>query len=171
MTETQESGMQLQKWAVSHQPKFYEREYWSQVLFVRDRVAGILAPTYEEYREIQDSRMKVVSEHAVKGVALPVFQVKLADNTVFTMRCNFRDWIVSVNSLHDIEADFMGLFNPNNRICELYYDFPEGLIYGPYAENKKQFTIELPSENYLFAFFWIFAHQVVGNRNKDGRGT
>lgn len=175
MTATQEAGMQLQEWANAHQPAetlIYKDSYWDQIIFVRDKIAGLLAKTYEEYKVIQAS-MKVISEHTSKSVRLPVFRVELADGTAFTMRYNFYNWKVSVISPRNVKADFMGLFNPNERIHEVYCEgFPKGLVYGPYAENKRQFTIELPPGNYhLFMFFWIFAHQVLGNRNKDGRGA
>lgn len=174
MATASETSMQLQEWANTHQPAenlIYKDGYWKQIIFVRDKIAGLLATTYEEYKAIQ-ANMKVVSMHTSKSVRLPVFRVELADDTTFTMRYNFYDWKVSVNSPHDVEADFMGLFDPNRRINSVYCEgFPEELVYGPYTENKRQFTIELPADNYhLFIFFWIFAHQVLGNRDKEGRG-
>ncbi|OHB02238.1 MAG: hypothetical protein A3A96_02150 [Candidatus Zambryskibacteria bacterium RIFCSPLOWO2_01_FULL_39_39] len=175
MTTTQETGMRLQEWAETHQPAetlIYKNGYWDQIIFVRDAITPLLAKTDEEYKEIQ-AGMKAISEHTSKSVRLPVFRVELADGTAFTMRYNFYDWKVSVSSPRDVEADFMGLFNPNEHVHEVYCEgFPKGLVYGPYAENKRQFTIELPSGNYhLFTFFWIFAHQVLGIQNKDGRGA
>lgn len=167
MTARQKADTQLQEWANAHQPAetlIYKDGYWDQIVFVRDTIAGLLAKTYEEYQVIQAS-MKVISEHASKSVRLPVFRVELADGTAFTMRYNFHDWKVSVNSSHDVETDFMGLFKPDERVHEVYCEgFPKGLVYGPYTENKRQFTIELPPGNYhLFTFFWIFAHKVLGN--------
>ena len=175
MTATQEASTQLQEWANAHQPAenlIYKDGYWNQIVFVRDNIAGLLTKTYEEYQAIQDS-MKVISEHTSKSVRLPVFRVELADGTMFTMRYNFHNWKVSVSSPRDVEADFMGLFNPSEQIHQVYCEgFPKGLVYGPYAENKRQFTIELPPGNYhLFMFFWIFAHQALGNRNKNGRSA
>lgn len=168
-------GMQLQEWANAHQPDeslIYKDEYWEQIIFVRDKITGLLAKTLEEYETIL-ANIKVISEHTSKSVRLPVFRVEIADGTAFTMRCNFYDWKVSVSSPRDIRADFMGLFDPTLRIHDAYCEgFPKELVYGPYAENERQFTIELPSGNYyLFTFFWIFARQVLDNRNKGGRST
>jgi len=160
------TGMQLQKWADAHEPAkdlIYASGYWNQIVFVRDTIAGLLAKTPEEYRTIV-ANMTVISEHTSKSVRLPVFSVKLADGTAFTMRYNFHNWKVSVNSPRDVEVDFMGLFDPNERIHEVYCEgFPRGLVYGPHAENKRQFTIELAPGNYhLFTFFWIFSRQALG---------
>lgn len=165
--------MQLQVWANFYQPAedlIYGKDYWDQIIFVRDQLASILAPTYEEYWMFRESGLTVISLHISWGVHLPVYNIKLTDGTEFTMRCNFSDWKVSVHSPRDVEADFMGLFDPALEIslgnCE---GFPANMVYGPYAENKRKFTIELPSGNYhIFTFFWIFAHQVLGNRNKPG---
>lgn len=175
MAATQEAGMQLQEWANAHQPAedmIYRDGYWNQIVFVRDKIAGILAKTYEEYQAVQ-AGMKVISTHVSKSVRLPVFRVELVEGTAFTMRYNFYDWKVSVESPRDVEADFMGLFNQSEHAHETCCEgFPKGLVYGPYAENKRRFTIELPPGNHhIFTFFWIFAHQVLGNRNKDKRGA
>lgn len=174
MTATREMGIQLQEWANTHQPQgdlIYKDGYWDQIVFIRDKIAGLLAKTYEEYEAIQ-ANTRVISSHTSKSVRLPVFQVELTNGVALTMRCNFYDWKVSVSSPRDVKADFMGLFNPKDRINRTYCEgFPGELVYGSYFENKRQFTFELPPGNYhLFTFFWIFAHQVLGNRNKNGLG-
>lgn len=175
VTSLQEKPMQLQEWANFHQPaedfiytSVNGRCYWDQIIFVRDQLVGIFAVTHEEYMALREGCLTVISSHISRGVYLPVYNIKLIDGTEFTMRCNFRDWKVSVHSPRDVEADFMGLFDPALKIisssCE---GFPENLVYGPYAENKRKFTIQLPLGNYrIFTFFWIFAHQVLGNWNK-----
>ena len=162
MAAKQEVGTPLQVWANAHKPAdnlFWKEGYWDQIMFVRDRIANIFAKSYEEYMTIQAS-IVVISTHYSKSVCLPVFQLQLADGIVFTMRCNFSNWKVSVSSPRDVKANFMNLFDPNEQIHEVYCEgFPSGLDYGPYAKNKRQFTINLPSGNYhLFTFFWIFAH-------------
>lgn len=164
----------LQEWALAHEPSetlIYKRGYWEQIVFVRDWIPEVLAKTYEEYEAIM-SNMKAISTHTSKSVLLPVFRVELADGTVFTMRYNFYDWKMSVDSPRDVDADFMGLFNPDATFSSCYCEgFPEECVYGSYAKNKRRFTIELaPGEHRIFAFFWIFSHQVLGNRNKGGGG-
>jgi len=166
METKQGTDTQLQEWANAHDPDkklFYADGYWEQIIFVRDRVAGIFASSYEEYQAIQ-SKTKVISAHMSKSVLLPVFRVELEDGTKFTMRYNFYDWKVSVDSPRNVEVDFMGLFAPDGRVSDTCCEgFPKGLIFGPYCKNKRQFTFELPPGNYhLFAFFWIFANKVLG---------
>ncbi len=174
MTTVTRERSHLQEWAMAHEPMedlIYKRGYWDQIMFVRDDITGVLAKTFEEYQVIE-SAMQAISAHTSKSVRLPVFKVELPDGTNFVMRYNFHDWKVSVNSPRDVEADFMGLFDSNERTSEVYCEgFPKECVYGPYSENKRQFTIELPpGYNHLFTFFWIFAHQVLGNRNKGGHG-
>jgi len=182
MTTAQAVGFPLQEWAEAHQPAedlIYRGGYWEQIAFVRDKIPGLLAETREEYRETYkeyraiQTGIRVISAHVSKSVCLPVFRVELADGTAFTMRYNFHNWKVSVNSPCDVDADFMGLFKPDERVPAVYCEgFPKELVYGPYAESKRQFTIELPAGNYyLFTFFLIFAHVMLGNRNKGGRGA
>jgi len=174
-TLTAESkSTQLQEWAKTNEPAgtlIYREGYWDQIMFVRDKMAGVLAPKFEDYQNIQTG-MRVISTHTSKSVRLPVFKVELADGTVFVMRYNFHDWKVLVDSPRDVDADFMGLFNPSQRISSVYCEgFPKEYVYGPYAESKRQFTIELPAGHYyLFTFFWIFARVVLGNRNGGGSG-
>lgn len=158
----------LQDWANANVPSEslrYKDGYWDQIVFVRDEIAGALAATYEEFKAIPES-IRVISTHVSKSVLLPVFQVAIADGTVFTMRYNFHDWKISVSSPRDVVADFMGLFDYDERILDIYCEgFPEGLVYGPYAENKRQFTVELSSGYFrIFTFFWIFGHQVLRTR-------
>jgi hypothetical protein len=166
MTTTLVAGEKLQEWANAHPPAenlIYKGGYWDQIIFVRDTISQLLSKSYEEYKTIQ-AGIKVISHHTSKSVCLPVYSLELADGTKFTMRYNFYDWKVSVSSVDEVNADFMNLFDPSERIHECYCEgFPSELVYGSYNENKRQFTIELPPSNYqLFTFFWVFAHKVLG---------
>lgn len=153
----------LQEWSLNNQPAedlIYKTGYWEQIYFVRDTIAGMLAETLEEYKTI----VKVISSHRSKSVRLPVYRIELKDGTAFTMRDNFYDWKVSVESYldsnglpHDIDVDFTGLFDYKATIHSCYCEgFPEELVYGSYADNKSKFTIELPDNYRLFTFFWLF---------------
>lgn len=164
------SGPQLEAWANKHKPadpEIIKDGYWDQIAFVRDTVTILLAKTRDEFTDIQ-ANIKVISEHTSRSLRLPVFLVQLADGTTFIMRNNSFNWKVSVSSPRDVEADFMDLFNLNEHIQSVYCEgFPKDMVYGSYAENKRQFTIELPADNhYLFTFFWIFSSKVLGNRVK-----
>jgi hypothetical protein len=155
----------LQEWAQIHEPVFTPAAvpYGRQISFVRDIIPEILSSSPAEYERLWEGTM-VISEHMSTSLRLPVFQIELVDGTQFTMRYNFHDWKVSVSSLHPVEADFMGLFDPSKEIHPVYCEgFPEELVFDSYTKNKCQFTFELRSGfHHLFTFFWIFAHQVLG---------
>jgi hypothetical protein len=159
-------SQKLQEWAQIHAPASSTPAadaYWGHIVFVRDIIPKILSITFEEGEKIEESIM-VISEHSSKSICLPVFQIELADGTQFTMRYNFHNWILSVSSLHPVEANFMGLFNPSKEIHPFYCEgFPKELVFDSYTRNNCQFTFELRSGFYhIFMFFWIFAHQVLG---------
>jgi len=164
--------MQLQEWANANQPAknlIWAPGYWEQIVFVRDRITEALASSFEELKEIM-GKIQVISTHTSKSVLLPVFRVELADGTFFILRYNFYNWKVSVSSPRDIEVDFLDLFDPRDEanIKDYYCEgFPKELVYGPYAKNKRQFTIEIYNDFMVFTFFWIFAHQVLGKRSQQ----
>lgn len=165
-----EIGMQLEEWASIHRPTenlMYKDGYWDQINFVNNRIEAIFGKNYEERKEIANN-IRVISEHTSKSVLLPVYHVKLVDGINLTMRCNFHNWIVSVKSPRVIKADFMNLCNPNKQIKSVYCEgFPEKLVYGPYSQNKKQFTVELTDSKYhLFTFLWILAHRKQAKKQK-----
>ncbi len=160
-------GRQLQGWAENNEPDvrlIYKKGYWEQIILIRDEIIALLARSSEEHEKIL-SQTKVISAHISKSVLLPVYRIELDDGTTFTMRNNFHNWKVSVNSYRKVDADFMGLFPHTERISSVYCEgFPEECVYGPYAENNRQFTLELHSDYNLFTFFWIFARSVLGTR-------
>lgn len=164
----------LNAWATTHEPSdklIFKDGYWNQIIFVRDELTQSLAKSFEEYTSIQDD-IQVISTHTSKSVSLPVFQLKLTDGTIFTMRYNFHDWKISVSSPCDVNADFLGLFQQDMVISSVSCEgFPAECVHGSFAKNKRQFTIELPAGYYhIFTFFWIYGHTVLGNRNKGGSG-
>lgn len=167
MTTTQEFiAVPLQEWAKVNEPPdnmIHKGGYWTQIIFVREVIASLIAKTFDEYKLVV-AGIKVIATHSSKSICLPVFRIELSNGMRFTMRYNFHDWKVSVESPIDIEADFMGLFDPTTPINKVYCEgFPEEAVFGPYAENKRRFTIELSAgENHLFTFFWIFGYKVLG---------
>ncbi len=165
-------GEPLLDWAGRHKPAesmSWKQGYWDQINFVLDLVP-LLAKNDEERAAISNG-MCVISMHISKSLILPVFRVELPDGTAFTMRYNFFNWKISVDSPRDVDADFMGLFDPEERIPDFYCEgFPRELVYGPYSMDKRQFTIELANRGQVYVFFWVFAHHVLGNRNKERSG-
>lgn len=168
MTETA-TKMPLQEWANNHEPSenlIFKDGYWEQIRFVRDTIPYVLTKTYKKGRIIQEN-IRVISSHVSKSVELPVYQIRLNDGTSFTLRYNFHDWKVSVDSPTPVETDFMGLFNPDEQIGDVYCEgFPVETVFSSYNRNKNRFTVEIPDEYHLFTFFWIYADKILGNQNK-----
>ena len=168
MTAILKNPIPLQQWTDVNKPAenlIYAKGYGEQIVFIRDRITSLLAKNYEEYETIAKN-IKVISTHTSKSVLLPVYQIELPDGTLFIMRYNFHNWKVSVISEKEVNADFMDLFDPNEKIHSVYCEgFSEKYVFGPYAKNKRSFTVELSSGyNHLFTFFWVFAYQVLGKR-------
>ena len=90
----------LQEWANANKPDdkmLWKEAFWDQIIFVRDRVAGILARTYDEYRNL----VCVIGTHTSKSIKCPVYRIHLdlkppAGGVDITMRYNFYNWNISI---------------------------------------------------------------------------
>ena len=163
--DSMQNAQSLQEWANANEPSkelIYSGGYWEQIIFIRDRIIPLLSSDYEAYKQIRDTRAKVIAYHKSKSVKLPVVRIALDEHTAFTMRCNFYNWMVSVESPHDVQSDFTGLFEPNKEIHHVYCEgFPKHLVYGSYTNSKRMFTVELPGDNYhIFTFFWLIGSEI-----------
>lgn len=166
MLRTEPIGEELQKWAENNKPEetlLFKKEYYAQIKFVQGVIPRTLAKDYNDCIEIQKN-IRVISTHRSKSVTLPVFRVELKGGTAFTMRYNFYNWKISVSSPDVVKIDPTGIFDPNKHINAVYCEgFPEQLVYGSYAENPLQFTIELPAGYYdIYNFFFYFHLQDIG---------
>jgi hypothetical protein len=156
----------LHKWALDNRPTEDADDpmYWEQIMLIRDNIPRVLAKTNEEL-EFINSNLRALGSHYSWCKTLPVFKVMLPEGTAFILRYNFYNWKTTVISPTDVEADFMGLFDTkeDNRSsqCE---GFPDGTVFGPYCNNKRQFTFGLSDHFKLYTFFWIFAHAVRGKQ-------
>lgn len=121
----------------------------------RDKIPQLVFSNFEEAKK---HKVVVISTHTSKSVRLPVYQLKLANSITFTIRYNFHDWKISVDSPNNIEVDFLEIFNPKDKrsISGVYCEgFPDETVFGCYADNKCKFTVELYSQYEVFTFFWI----------------
>lgn len=126
----------------------------NQIMFVRYKLPELLFSSYEE---AQKHQTVVIASHRSKSITLPVYQITLPGDIVITLRNNFHDWKISISSPKDVEIDVMGLFDPEKTFSSCYFEgFPEHLVYGSYAANKKQFSFELSNQYDVYTFFWIF---------------
>jgi len=132
----------------------YAKGLGDQVRFVRDTVCQMLIANYEEWR---DNPPQVISTHYSKSVKLPVFQINLEKYGIeMVLRYNFYDWKISVKSDKPLDFDYMGLFNPREKILAHYCEgFPKDKVYGSYEQSHFQFTIEIVSSYDLYTFFFL----------------
>lgn len=142
----------LQKWANENKPSdemLYKDAYWQQIMFVRDRVAGLLARTYTQYKDLVD----VVSVHRSKSITLPVYFIDLKEDGVrIWMRNNFYNWNISVASEKPIVCDFLNCFSDE----DYSYCFLEGMEdrnFGRYQRNNSKFTVAIFSDYDVYVFF------------------
>lgn len=159
----------LQEWANDHDPRdtnlSFKDGYWHQIMFVRDKIVGLFTTEYEDYKRFLENNVRVISTHLSKSVILPVYRITLNDGTEFTLRYNFYNWKVSVSSPRPVDIDFGDLFNPYNErdILAVYCEgFPEDTVFGCYASNKQQFTVEIATNNILWTFFWLYTRLALG---------
>lgn len=145
------SDGRLQKWADANAPSdymLYKDAFWQQISFVRDRVAGLLARTYEQCCDLVD----VVSTHCSKSIILPVYHIALPqDRCEFWMRNNFYNWNVSYLGCHPLDCDFLNCFDDSGS-----YLFCEGMEewrYGSHANDPSRFTVCVWNDYDLYVFF------------------
>jgi hypothetical protein len=136
-----------------------------QLMFIRDRLPGVLFASADEYRE---HCAVVISTHTSKSIKLPVVQYALPSGVAITMRDNFYDWKISISAPVDIEFSPMGLFDPNQGHHAVYFEgFPGDLIYGSYADNKRQFSVELGSKYRVYTLLWIMGDALGLRKSKE----
>lgn len=148
----------LTTWSRVFEPKngmSFKKGYFSQIVFVRDEVQGLLRDTYKEYA---DNPVMVISTHTSKSIGLPVYYIYLEKyDTQIIMRYNFYDWKVSINSKYEISEIEDFIIETKKPISKLYCEgFNENQIFGRYKDNNKKFTVELPDNFYLVYTFFYF---------------
>ncbi len=82
-----------------------------------------------------------------------------------TMRGNFHDWKISVESQRPVEMDSTELFDSNMKISSCYCEgFPRGRVFSSYAERATfaghpsvdhKFTVELGSQYDVYTFLLL----------------
>jgi len=144
---------------------------WLQTRFINNRLCGVLSTDYEDW-ERNINNIFVVATHQSAGITLPVYKIRLDNKTIFTLLGESDDrWVLSVDSPVDLDTDFMGLFDPEEQISRCNCTrIPAGSLYGSYSESRKQFTVWIRNHYMMYTFFWIYADQVLGNKNKENKG-
>ena len=132
----------------------YAEGLGDQVCFVRDQINSLLRPNYDEYEKYPPM---VISTHYSKSIKLPVYQIYLENYDIeIILRYNFYNWKISVKSKKELDFDFMGLFNPEEEISDVYCEgFPKDKVYGSFASDSSKFTIEIISKYNVYTFFYL----------------
>lgn len=151
----------LQTWANEHVPDdnlIYKEGFWSQIIFVRDRLSSLFYSSYEEKKE---NLVQVVSEHTSKSVHLPVYRIEANGLTVW-LRYNFYNWVVSVKALAPVDNVFMGLIQEDGEEIPDYYaeGFEEKYLFPPYKDGAPEFTIYLYDNYELWAFVYMLTRSL-----------
>ena len=143
----------------------YAKGLGDQVCFVRDILCPLLRSTYQEWI---DNPPLVISTHYSKSVKLPVFQINLEKYGIeLVLRYNFYNWTISVKSDKPLNFDYMGLFNPTEKILSVYCEgFPKDKVYGSYEQNHSQFTIQIESRYDLYTFIFLLKNY-LGIKKED----
>ena len=145
----------------------YKDEQVKQILFVRDTIMRELFYTGEwDEKRFDEFQPKVISVHTSKSVLLPVMEIYLKEyGVILTLRANFHNWNISIESEQDIEFDHKGLINDEAHSYCFCEGFPSYKIFGKYKDNKKKFTFCLNSDYELHTFMFIirdwFKHKCI----------
>lgn len=129
----------------------YKQAAKGQVMFIRDTLGRALVSEWKRWEGVP----VVIGEHRSKSVRLPVYHIALPDMEL-VLRDNFYDWKVSVRSDAPIRnVAGWGLFDEADErgISACYCEgFPREWVQGPYAKDKRRFTVELSGQYDLYAF-------------------
>jgi hypothetical protein len=155
-----EETRRLQKWANDNAPPeemYWKNAYWSQIIFVRDRVAGTLARTYEEYKDF----VGVDGTHTSKSIKCPVYKIDLKvpkfgdkDKIVqIWMRYNYYNWNISIDSEVPLTCDFLNTFNDESGYGYCFCEGMQDKKFGRYRDNNQKFTVCIEDDYVAYTFF------------------
>ena len=156
----------LQHWFMSHRPdeKYFAcKAAENQIMFVRDTLMQLVSIGLNYDHRVEPY---VISTHTSKSVLLPVYEFHREDLGVrITLRDNFFNWMVSVESKHDVDIDTTELCNMYAEINPVYCEgFPRDRVFTSYAKRKVferavergcKFTVELSNNYAVYAFLLL----------------
>lgn len=137
-----------------------------QAMFVRDQLAPIVVrPKRHDWQadpkgtpDRLDNYVHAVSIHWSKSVLLPVYYIDARSSIgcEFWLRHNWYDWKISVKSERPIPDVFMRLIQRGKTIHDVYFEgFEKDWIFGSYADNPCEFSLELYAESELTTFMML----------------
>lgn len=171
----------LKDWLAVNSPAermIWRESFYRQVDFVRynlmpvlqmyrsfDPWTGELPTEFLDTVQPHDQVVKVINTHMSKSITLPVYSIEIKSLRL-TLRGNFDNWVLSVETDSPVlspGANLRHLFSDGYDVeireyhCE---GFPPSRVFGPYAANRKQFTVGFRGNHELFTFIWQLVHQV-----------
>lgn len=147
--------------------RYYYEPMCRQVMYVRDEIAALVG-----LQKLNGPR--VISEHRSKSVHLPVYQLSRPDLGLrLTMRNNFYNWMLSVESEKPITTDFSWIFHTTppvapdytgDPLASCYFEgFPRDFIFGYMSANPQEFSAEI-GNNQLFFTTILLLMKEMGTR-------
>lgn len=144
----------------------YGNQIGRQIVFVRDILGDILTDTSNEYEAFEP---QVIATHTSKSVKLPIYQINLEKYGLeIVMKNNFFSWAISIKSENPLDFDMMELFD-EKEVAPLYLcdGLPSEKIYGSYAQNHAEFTIEMKSEYKVYTLFYLIKNYLTKLKSKE----
>lgn len=144
----------------------YADDQGKQVCFVRDRIAPLFYKdniSYEEWENNHDNTVKVISSHRSKSVPLPVYNMKFDELGIeITMRNNFYNWMITIESIHELNINFMNLFDKAKKINPIYCEGMDtiGKVFGSFEDSKNKFTVEIQDDYNTYVFMYLLANHI-----------
>lgn len=153
--------VELQEWAIENEPlenMRYYKGYWDQIIFIRDVINGIFHNTRDKMNSVY-----VISTHTSKSIELPVYLIEVKEyNLKIILRDNFHGWIITVISEVPLEIESKNLFDCHKTVEKVYAEgFKDSLVKNNYAENKKEFTINIDNKFKLYTFIHLMNNNIT----------
>jgi hypothetical protein len=146
----------LALWATNHEPgddMLGKPAYWRQVMFMRNQVRDLFFPIEENIYPV-----RVVGTHHSKSIELPVYSLAVPGLVEVRLRNNFYDWKISVKTNRRLPDLFMGLFDTLVAPPAIYCQgFTADWVFGPYAQNSSQFSLEIFDDYKAYTFLYILS--------------
>ena len=151
----------LRKWMKAFCPRetlIYRGLAFQQMRFIDREIRGLFT---------KQTSISVISTHYSCCIKLPVYQIKLEkhrNKIEITLRNNFSDWIVSVNSDFSLAFLFCNnqeLFDTTEEVSSYRCDgLPTNKIYGSYANDFDHFTASIADDFKLYTFLFLISDQI-----------
>ncbi|MFH1429140.1 MAG: hypothetical protein ABIH39_05280 [Candidatus Margulisiibacteriota bacterium] len=149
-----DTKIMLEDWLFDNAPEDSQHAlvFWNNICFYRDRLSGMLFGGFES------ARFTVVGSYLIGGVKYPILKINLKEG-LDIVAGGYLNIVVSVDSVKKIKGNYHHLFDPNGVIKCFPRGYPPEFYYGPYAENKKQFSLILHNEDMLLTFLYLLKDQ------------